>query len=195
MPARSDLRSSKTLTEVLARIPSARPALNHHVGADPAERTLDEVAWIQSRVYAAALQLEFEGLRAELQDLRGHAADLAAAERDWQPLLRARGNLVLTNGLGTLATLPVDIARLIAQGRAVDVEVQAGPRSHQLLAGGQVVADLPRSLTPHLRRVLGAVDWDAQGPLVPVPGIPAPDGAPATAPGPANTGAAQGVQS
>ncbi len=156
----------------LGRIQDTGDEIRRWLGAEAADLPGDVRAQAVAKLVGAGLQRSVEDLREQLAAVRNDARDLADAERDWRYIFRAQDRLVFTNGLGRTVTFPVGIARLIADGAAVDVELVPGANGLALIHEGHSVAVLPRSFVAQMDRVLGAIDWTAQGAPVPVRGIP-----------------------
>jgi hypothetical protein len=75
--------------------------------------------------------------------------------------MRARRDLVFTNGLGEVVTLPVEIARLIASKKGFDGRVLEKDGQVQFEVNGVVVASIPKSLMASIEKALNGTDWDS----------------------------------
>lgn len=128
-------------------------ALAHAVAqlAQGVQALLDRVQNVADRVQA------LESARFDLE--RKHEV-VQAAGRSWRALLRAQGDLVLASEAGVVARLPVPLARVLAAGRAADVEVRDVDAETVALVGvqGREITTLPRAALLALPRVLSQPD-------------------------------------
>ncbi len=125
---------------------------------DPVQSLADSVTSLARAVEDLGRRvLALEALRA---DLERRSELVHAASRSWRALLRAQTDLVLASDAGVVARVPVTLARLVAAGRALDVEVrEVDSETVELVdVHGRVAAALPRAALLALPRVLSQPD-------------------------------------
>lgn len=100
-----------------------------------------------------------EALEAAKADTERRAEIVQAAQRSWRPLLRVQGDLLLASEAGETCRVPLSVARTLAAGRPLDLDViQQGDEARLVDHAGRVVARLPGAALLALPRVLSGQD-------------------------------------
>jgi hypothetical protein len=131
---------------------------------------------------AHALEARVNDLEEDTGDLMGRVekleeqakeiaqkADLArAAERGWKALHEAREHVIFRSDAGQIARLPVNLVRLLARNRPIDLAVTQGKDGQTIRyttgegqgePGDDVVGEIPKSLWVVLEKVLNGTVW------------------------------------
>ncbi|MGH7295621.1 MAG: hypothetical protein ACRELB_11835, partial [Polyangiaceae bacterium] len=169
------------LSDMLARIPVAAEALRRipHVpefqnlpfGKGAAIWDCLDPSDLTTKMFAAGLQLEIEAVQDRLDEVEAALPVLAeieqkyevarAAERAWRPMIQARTSVVFRNDAGDVATMSVDLVRLIASKGTFDGDVVAKPEAVQFRTAGEVIAEIPKTLFVSLEKILETSQWNA----------------------------------
>jgi hypothetical protein len=107
-------------------------------------------------------EARLSALEERADEIERHAKVVESAATSWRVFAQAQERLVLRNGLGELAQLPVHIAELLAARCAIDLRVVEDPKRHAVAFveehpdGMRVVARIPRSAFVALDGALAA---------------------------------------
>lgn len=114
--------------------------------------------------HSDALRDSIDILTARVAAVEQRADALAAAGRAWRVVAQIGGELLLGTDAGDLARVPVDLARVLAAGRALDVTVRDVGNFVELVDRRDVVvARLTRAALLALPRALQGWARDSRG--------------------------------
>ncbi|MFC1706809.1 hypothetical protein ACFL59_08315 [Planctomycetota bacterium] len=166
------LHAESCLKELLSRIPEACEALRripHAVGfltralGEPTHIwDTDNTSDITTKLLCSGLQLELEALQEQLSSIEEKYQVARAAERGWKPMLQARTSVVFRNDASDIATMPIDLVRLIAAKGNFDGEVVAKQSTIAFKNGRKVVAEVPKTLFVCLEKILETSAWNTR---------------------------------
>jgi len=165
--SRSNKNAQDPVLAALGRIQETGAQIRRWLGPEGADVPPETRAEAVVKLAGAGEQRAVEELRAEIRELQDAAIAVSEAQQQWRPIFRARDRVVLANGTGATTTIPAAVARVIARGGSVDVEVVAERGGLALRYRGERVAWIPRSLVPQLDTVLGQIDWTDNTPRPP----------------------------
>ncbi|MFC1707116.1 hypothetical protein ACFL59_09920 [Planctomycetota bacterium] len=166
------LHADGCLKDLLGRIPEACEAL-HRIPHATGFRTralgkpspiwdTNETPDVTTKLYCAGLQLELEALQEQLSGIEEKYQVARAAERGWKPMLHAKTSVVFRNDAGDVATMPIDLVRLVAAKGNFDGEVVAHQNTIAFKNGRKVIAEIPKTLFVCLEKILEASAWSTR---------------------------------
>ncbi len=141
--------------DALGRIPRVKEAMDEFFEPPDVQWYGDDVVDLTNKVLFGLVQLEIEELREALEGLQGR--------RGWRLLLRTNGAIVYQCSSGEIANVPIELADVITSGRPFEGDVEAHGTLLRFSVGGDVLADLPRSLMLELRGSRPEVDRVERG--------------------------------
>jgi len=137
--------------------------------ADMLERAIGQrqVAWdradpvdTSTKIVVLGLLEALSTVDERLAELAGAAETARAALSNWRILARARTSVVFMNDAGNVAQLPLELVRVLAKGGTLNADVSEGERTVCFHRGGELVAEIPKSLAVNLTRLLERQAWE-----------------------------------
>jgi len=116
---------------------------------DDRDALREEFRHLQLKVKEFAARLE--RLESKMDEAIAAANIARQASDEWDLKLADRGSLVFANKAGRIVKFPPDVARSIAEGRPLDLDIEPRGDSLVLKRGGTIVAEAPLSLISQIK--------------------------------------------